>query len=339
MADDNQTTRPLMQAESENMDRSVTPPVMVRGTMVKRSGAWAYNDGTVYSDDATNFRVSALGVDIADVSNSDAGDFRVSSFTDDAAQLRTSAFVDSGSISAMQDDASNLMVSARSDDANLFRVSSINAVQQPDGGQLRTSAIQEDAANLRTSSIIQGYTGTTFQYPRIDSATFSLQTVDYEHHEIHSGSHFYIEDVSDIAINNVFDVQWTTPNTTTWAHFTFELNCEAETEWYIYEAPTINTNGTAMTPINNNRNSSDTSQMAVSSISNTSVANANADTQVSAATEIAHGIVGAGKNGGLINRSNEIILKQNTIYCYRAIANIAGYTNFRMSWYEHAHKE
>lgn len=90
---------------------------------------------------------------------------------------------------------------------------------------------------------------------RVDASTHALEIVDYEHHEIHAGSHFFIEDVQDIALNNVYDVQWTTPNTTQWAHFVFELNCESETEWYIYEGVTINTAGTALTPINNNRNS------------------------------------------------------------------------------------
>ncbi len=71
---------------------------------------------------------------------------------------------------------------------------------------------------------------------------------------------------------------------------------------------------------------------------NTSIANANADTAVAGATEIAHGIIGAGKNGGIISRDSEIIFKQNTVYCLRAIATAAGYTNFLMQWYEHINK-
>jgi len=168
--------------------------------------------------------------------------------------------------------------------------------------------------------------------------TGAAKTITYEHHEIHRGSHYFIEDVEDLAINNVIDVQWTTPNTTQWAHFTFILNCEAETEWMIYEGATINTAGTSLTPVNNDRNSGNTSNATIASILNTSVANANADTAVAGATEIAHGIVGAGRDGGVIGRDREIILKQNTIYCFRAIANAAGYTNFLMEWYEHTNR-
>lgn len=173
----------------------------------------------------------------------------------------------------------------------------------------------------------------------LDRATWAVKVVLYSHYEIHAGSHYHIRDVTDISINNVFDVQWTTPDTTKWAHFTFTLTCEAETEWYIYEGVTINTPGTAITPVNNNRNSTNTSTATIASISNTSVSNANADTAVAGATEIGHGIVGAGRTGGIENRDDEIVLKQNTIYCMRAIANAAGYVNFLMTWYEHTNKE
>lgn len=175
--------------------------------------------------------------------------------------------------------------------------------------------------------------------PLGDASTHTAQTISYEHHEIHAGSHYFIEDVADIAINAVFDIQWTTPDTAQWAHFIFVLQCESETEWYIYEGATINTPGTAITPINNNRNSTNTSNATIASIANTSVANANADTATAAATEIAHGIIGAGRNGGVDSRAREIILKQNTIYCFRAVANAAGYTNFLMEWYEHTDKD
>jgi hypothetical protein len=171
-----------------------------------------------------------------------------------------------------------------------------------------------------------------------DNLVKALNVISYEHHEIHAESHYFIEDVADLALNNVFDVQWTTPNTTKWEHFTFELNCESETMWYIYEGAVVNVAGTALTAINNNRNSSNTSDATIKSIQNTSLALANADTDVSGALELAHGIIGAGRSGGITIRDREIILKQNTIYCMRAIASAAGYTNFLMEWYEHTNK-
>jgi hypothetical protein len=178
-----------------------------------------------------------------------------------------------------------------------------------------------------------------YDVPRIDASTHAMQTIEYEHHEIHSGSHYFIDDVVDLAINNVLDIQWTTPNTTQWAHLTFNLATEAETEWYAYEGVTINTPGTAVTPPNSDRNSGNTSNATIATITNTSVANANADTAVAGATQIAHGIVGAGRNGGFERRDREIILKQNSIYSFRAIANAAGYINFVINWYEHTNKD
>ena len=176
----------------------------------------------------------------------------------------------------------------------------------------------------------------TWQNLRLDKATNSIQTVDYEHHEIHAGSHFIVADVVDLAINEVYDLQLTTPNTTKWSHLTFEVDAESETAWYIYEGATISTAGTGITPINNNRNSATTSGNTLAGILNTSLVNANADTAVAGATLLERGIIGTGKgSGGSDARNRELILKQNTIYCFRAVANAAGYIDFVMSWYEH----
>ena len=71
----------------------------------------------------------------------------------------------------------------------------------------------------------------------------------------------------------------------------------------------------------------------------TNLAAANADTDVSGATLIESGISGTGRlMGGNTGRNNEIILKQNTLYCLRATATAASYINFSMQWYEHTDK-
>ena len=181
---------------------------------------------------------------------------------------------------------------------------------------------------------------TTAKIARLDASTHSWQIVDYEHHEIHSGSHFELCEVVDLAINNVFDLQFTTPNTTKWTHFIFQISSESETEYYIYENVVINTAGTTETPLNNNRNSINTSVNTLASHLNTSLANANADTDVSGAITYEHQIIGAGRSSqGSNTRSREIVLKQNTSYCLRAIAKAAGYVNFCAQWYEHTDKD
>jgi len=173
----------------------------------------------------------------------------------------------------------------------------------------------------------------------VDGSTNSLQTIDYAHHEVHSGSHYFIDEVADLSINNVYDMQFTTPDTTKWGHFIFTLSVQSETEWMIYEDAVITNAGIAVPCYNNNRNSVNTCGMVITSHLNTNLAGANADTDVTGATLIRHGKIGSGRgNAATDERGNETILKQNTIYCMRAIAEAAGYINFDLNWYEHTNK-
>ena len=96
-----------------------------------------------------------------------------------------------------------------------------------------------------------------------DGVTNSLRVITYPHHEIHEGSAFEIKSYKDLAINKVRDIRITTPNTTKWAHFTLEFDTKSETLWYLYENVAIVNTGTAITPINCNRNSTGASVLIV----------------------------------------------------------------------------
>ena len=173
-----------------------------------------------------------------------------------------------------------------------------------------------------------------------DSTTYAFSTIDYVHREVHQGSAYGHVDVQDQTIDHVYDIQITTPNTTKWAHLTFDFNVEKETLYYFYENVAIVTAGTAITPLNRNRNSTNTSGLTLAGITNTTLDNANLDTTVAGATIIEHGIVGAGKKeGGEGSTRHEYILKQNEDYCLRLIATAAGYVNYHIDWYEHTNKE
>ena len=176
---------------------------------------------------------------------------------------------------------------------------------------------------------------------RIDASTHSIQTITYEHHEIHGGSHYFVGGVQDLSINQVLDFTWQMPNTTKWIHWVWKLSTESETAWYIYENVTAtNPLANSITPYNSNRNSANTSATTMLYEVQTNLANANTDTDVTApAILLDSGISGAGKDSGNENRSDEIIMKQNTLYCLRAIASTAGYINFHMKWYEHTAKD
>ena len=191
---------------------------------------------------------------------------------------------------------------------------------------------------LQTVASLQGFNGTSMQLARLDKSTNSIQTIEYEHHEIHAGSHYEITQNENISVNNVYDIQITTPDTTKWSHLILKISCESETQVFLYENVTIDTAGTTIPAYNNNRNSGNVTGMTIKGISNASVALANVDTPVAGATEIKHYVVGAGKDAGEASRSNEIILKQNEDYCIRFVANSAGYVNFDLEWYEHTDK-
>ena len=173
----------------------------------------------------------------------------------------------------------------------------------------------------------------------LDDATDAVMIVDYEHHEIHSGSHYFVVGYVDLAINHVLDFTWQMPNTTKWTHWTWKISTEAETLWQVYEGATAtNPLAVAVTPLNSNRNSANTSGTTMKYEDQANLAAANADTNVSGATLIMSGISGSGKDSGLYTRDNEIVLDQNVLYCLRATATAAGYVNFSMQWYEHTNK-
>lgn len=201
-------------------------------------------------------------------------------------------------------------------------------------------AIDSAVASIGYVSMAGGEDGNgDAQTLRLDNSTLGLQTVGYEHHEIHSGSHYFVGGYQDLAINNVLDFTWLMPNTTKWIHFTWNLTSENELNWLVYEGATAtNPLANTITPVNNNRNSSNTSGTTMKYEIHATLAAANTDTDVSGATLIDSGISGSGRSSGNSKRDNEIIMKQNTLYCFRAIATAAGYVNFNMQWYEHTDK-
>lgn len=183
---------------------------------------------------------------------------------------------------------------------------------------------------------LTGYTGSVYDKIRIDGATNCLNFIDYEQHKIHSGNHFVVRFWVDIPINNVYDIQITTPNTTKWIHGKFWFECESETQFWVYEGVTINTPGTTITPGNRNRNSGTSSGLTVAGIANTSIVNADADTDTTGgAIVLANGIIGSGKDSSVAESGQKVILKQNEDYTVRFQANTAGYVNYQFDNYEH----
>jgi len=169
--------------------------------------------------------------------------------------------------------------------------------------------------------------------PRIDLITHTLQTIEYEHHEIHSGSHFFYTDSVELASGNTQDYMITTPNTTKWSHMTFQATGSAITQVQIFEG-SDKTGTTSQTIFNNDRNSATTSTLTI----HKGTSGGSTDgTQIY--TIKSGSSAGNSRSPAISERNSEIILKQNTKYIIRITSGTnANLTNLQLEWYEHTNK-
>ena len=94
-----------------------------------------------------------------------------------------------------------------------------------------------------------------------DNLANAIKVIDYEHHEIHGGSHYYIEGHAtlddgdpDPATGTLY-AKIVTPNTGTWAHFAWLISSNGILESTLWEIPTGGMAGGKRATIHaNNRN-------------------------------------------------------------------------------------
>jgi len=184
--------------------------------------------------------------------------------------------------------------------------------------------------------LINGKTSdSTYQAPRIDATTHTLQTIDYAHHEIHAGSHFKAsyQDTS-MATNDTITLLFVTPDTTEWAHWVLTGQATGAVVIQLYEGTTTSSNGTAVTVVNRNRN--------ISGTANTTLVY-HTPTVTTDGTKIVEKWLGSEgfkeDVGGGIRGDSELILKQNTKYLIRLTAVSNGIKGaIGGDWYEHTDK-
>ena len=172
-----------------------------------------------------------------------------------------------------------------------------------------------------------------------DGISNAIRTIDYSHHEIHDGSHFYIKGFTtlgnDPGVDDILRVTLTTPDTGSWAHFVWSIRSTGILEISLEEAPSGGmANGSPVTPLNNNRNSTKTSGIVISS---------GTDVATNPGTELDKdkwGVAGFKDDaGGGAARTDELILKQNTIYLRTFTSSTAAnIVQFKASWYEHTNR-
>jgi hypothetical protein len=173
----------------------------------------------------------------------------------------------------------------------------------------------------------------TPKHAKIDSATHTMQSIDYAHHEIHAGSHFMYSDSVELDTGILQDYLIVTPDTTAWAHMLLDLDASATAKFDLYEDST-HTSTDAQTVFNNNRNSTDTAGVTIYKATTTDAADGS--------------LLMTFKGGSATNQSKsptsarndtEIILKQDSTYMVR-LTSFAdnNLCNLRLEWYEHTNK-
>ena len=185
----------------------------------------------------------------------------------------------------------------------------------------------------------------------IDAATETLQTIEYEHHEVHSGSSYtaHFDNITTNDDDHRTAIGLITSGTTKWVHLVAEVSASSPAEFFILEGPTINNDaGTQATIYNRNRNSTNSSL--VTDISASPTANkfetyieANLAT-LTGGTKIEHILLAGGEGpkavGGSARGQAEWILDAGVKYVF-VIQNIGASINYHeihLDWYEHTDK-
>ena len=166
---------------------------------------------------------------------------------------------------------------------------------------------------------------------RRDSFSLVDVGVDYALHEIHEGNHFYLEGFTTLASAGTLYVKLVTPDNKTWSHFTWDIQSSDILETTLHEDVSGGmAGGAGVTPLNNNRNSANTSNLTITS-------------GVAVATDLGLTVSqcnwGTRQAGGGTIREDELLLKQNTIYLRKFLSGANGnIICFKASWYESASK-
>lgn len=176
---------------------------------------------------------------------------------------------------------------------------------------------------------------TTWRNPRIDPSTNVLGVIEFEHHEVHEGSHytFGVYDI-DLDIADTLDYVLLTPDTTAWCHLVWAVSGALTTKLELYETTLHDTVTRITTGYNNNRNSANTPGLLIWSTTADSTDGTLID---HASFGISTGVGALILSGGGTDRGGqEWILKQDTYY-YIVVTTATDDNNvsLKMTWYEH----
>ena len=163
-----------------------------------------------------------------------------------------------------------------------------------------------------------------------DKSTNATTMIEYEHHEIHSGSHYFITDFASFSNAEVMDFTFVTPDSGKQAHFVFSIFWTGAVSVEALVGAVVDTTWTVISPVNNNGNSSNTSIMTVR----------HWDTFTSEWVSKLRSYAGANKVAGTIERTREILLASNQTYILRVTNELttANIITWNANRYEHTEK-
>ncbi len=147
----------------------------------------------------------------------------------------------------------------------------------------------------------------------IDKATLGQKSISHIEESIYNGEHYCMEGYFEGGDGDELNIAITTPNGSKWAHLTFEFSAPLGFTTEFWEGVTDVSGGMAATPINSNRNSSNTTDMI---FKRGAVANSGT------ATLLSQGKWGTNKIGGGASREDELVLKSGTNYYRKIISNV-----------------
>jgi len=168
-----------------------------------------------------------------------------------------------------------------------------------------------------------------------DGVTKAIMIVPHEHHELHSGSAYYVEGHVALGDTEQLTVKFATPNSSKECHFLWEIRGSGETEIILYEdAVGGMAGGATITPINNRRPSTKTSSMSfVTGMTTSTAVGTQLHHWLSGYEATRPGISATPSGSG---REQELVLKSNTTHIGLIISNSTQNVSFRAAWYEHA---
>lgn len=172
--------------------------------------------------------------------------------------------------------------------------------------------------------------------PAMDSSSHSQLVLDSPHHHVHDALAYKLKAKSSDLSTTPVHLSFTTPNTTTRFHMLAEAAAGGAANFSIVEGPSGGvTGGSAATPLNRRRDSSN-----VSSGSNF-LTGATAPTGGTTLEDEDFGITGGfftASQAGAARDEEEWVLKPNTTYSFRLTAATAIEGSIKLSWYEHPDK-